>query len=67
MSPSGPVSTKANVQDLANSVELSGKRVFVRVSELRMEAMNTCSAQRYSARRIAACAFSLSSVSLTAE
>lgn len=28
----GPVSTKANVEDLASSVELSGKRVFVRVS-----------------------------------
>lgn len=28
----GPVSTKANVHDLARSVELSGKRVFVRVS-----------------------------------
>lgn len=31
-SEGGPVSTKSNVQDLADSVELSGKRVFVRVS-----------------------------------
>lgn len=28
----GPVSSKANVQDLADSVDLAGKRVFVRVS-----------------------------------
>lgn len=30
-SEGGPVSTKANVHDLASSVDLSGKRVFVRV------------------------------------
>ncbi|CAN0045957.1 unnamed protein product, partial [Discosporangium mesarthrocarpum] len=30
-SETGPVSTKANVEDLAGSVELAGKRVFVRV------------------------------------
>lgn len=30
---SGPASTKANVYDLAASVDLSGKRVFVRVRE----------------------------------
>lgn len=32
MATEGPVSTKANVRDLASSVDLAGKRVFVRVS-----------------------------------
>lgn len=31
-SEAGPKSSKANVQDLAASVDLGGKRVFVRVS-----------------------------------
>jgi Phosphoglycerate kinase len=29
--PQGPASTKKNVEDLANEVDLKGKRVFVRV------------------------------------
>eukprot|EP00953_Heterococcus_sp_UTEX-ZZ885_P010845 6310-Heterococcus_DN1.PRE.2 len=29
--PEGPASTKKNVEDLANEVDLKGKRVFVRV------------------------------------